>query len=198
MPSTILLSLPCQQPALGKTCGCDVTSRQPHGSCGDVVAVIWALCPGIHSITRWRVNFWMTHVPLMTPIGATCWHWCPLLSQNLFRLLSDATASCLCSYPLEASGNRRYLPPDGSPQWGVTPASIFLAAPRLWFGSQCQSAVVGYSPQMSFSVYISPYQDFFLTPLVSGFGGGRAMSWDYPRHPFSSRRAGAIQCQTAP
>lgn len=90
------------------------------------------------------------------------------------------------------------LAPVWFPPRAVTPANIFLAAPRLWLGLRCRNTVVGYSRQMSFSVYISPYQGFFLTPAVSGFGGGRAMSWDYLRHPFSSARAGAFRCQTAP
>lgn len=197
MPCSILPLLPCRQWALGKTCEYDVTSRQLHGSCGDAVAAVWALCLGTHSIRRWHVNLGMVRVPLMTVIGATAWCQCPLPPQNLVGLLSDATAPRPCSHSLAASGDGKYLPPFGSPWWAVTPANIFLVAPRLRFGSQCRNTVVGYSPQMSFSVYISPYQGFFLTLAVSGFGGGRAMSWDYLRHPFSSTTAGAFWCQTA-
>lgn len=144
------------------------------------------------------MNLGIARVPLVTLIRAAAWCWCPLPPPNLVGLLSGSTAPLLCSHPPAASGDRRCLPPFGSPWRAVTPANIFLAALRLRFGSQCQNAVVGYSPQMSFSVYISPYQGFFLTPMVSGFGGGRTMSWDYLRHLFSSRRAGAFQCQTAP
>lgn len=75
-------------PAAGS--GCNVTSHQPHGYCEDVVAVIWALFPGTHSIRKWRVNLGMGHIPLMTVIGATTWCWCPLPPQNLVELLSAA------------------------------------------------------------------------------------------------------------
>jgi len=192
MPYSILPSLPCQQQALGKTCGCDVTSHQDPW-------LLWGCSSsalGSHPIRRWLYEFGGGSCPFddsnqshslvsmfslsPKPGWAAKWCHCPLP-----QLLSPA-----------ASGDRRYLPPFCSPRWAVTPANIFLAAPRS--GSQTQNIVVGYSPQMSFSVYVSPYQGLFLTPTVSGFGGGRAMSWGCLRYPFSSRRAGAFRCQTAP
>lgn len=140
--------------------GCNVTSHQPQSYCGDVVAVIWALFPGTHSIRKWHVNLGMGRVSLMTLIVATTRSWCPLPPQNLAGLLSAATAPPHCSHPPAAGGDGRFFPPLGSSWWAVTPQMS---------SSQCHSCGLAHGARTQLLATVPRCLYLFMLPPIKAF-----------------------------
>lgn len=145
-------------PAAGS--GCNVASHQPQSCSGDVVAVIWALFPGTHSIREWHVNLGMGHVPLMTLIVAAIRSWCPLRPQNLAGLLSAATAPHHCSHLPAAGGDGRFFPPLGSSWWAVTPQISSL---------QCHSCGLAHGARTQLLATVPRCLCLFMLPPIKAF-----------------------------